>query len=204
MNTKTLVLKIFSSLVVPIIAGVTIFILTLYLPDSLHIIKISSFGYFFAALSTALFLFEEVKHIRYYARLSLFASVVFWIILFFNVFYLYHIPTALTVSLIIFYTAVSITLSIFIGRQRPMVYFWVTVSVFVGGFFGYLTFVTMVYSHRLYSILLFASATFLLAMVFYYMIDIKKYHFRHSKVIRYFLMIIFQSLLSASTILMIS
>jgi len=204
MKKLPLVLKILASIVIPLIAGVTIYFLSWYLPDSKHIITISAFGYFFTALSTTLFLFDDYKYIRYSARVALFASIILWITLFFNVFYLYHISTALTVCLILLYVAVDVVLCIFIGKQKPFMYAWVFGAILLGGFFNYLTVVTLIYSHRLYSILLCAGSTIILGMIFYYMIDLKKYHFRHSKVVRYILMIISQGLLAASTVLMIS
>lgn len=205
MKTLHLILKILASLVVPIIAGVSIYFLTWFLPDSRHIIMISAFGYFFTALSTSLFLFdsEKARIVRYSARTALFVSISLWITLFFNVFYLYHIATALTVGLIIFYFALDVAICLFIGKQKPFLYAWVFVAIVLGGFFNYLTVVTLIYSHSLYSTLLCGGSTLILIMIFYYMIDQKKYHFRHSKVVRFILMVTSQALLAASTVLMI-
>lgn len=203
MKKLPLIVRILSSLVLPIVTGVAIYFLSLFLPDSRHIITISSFGNFFAILSTVLFLFDENKLLRYLARSALFISIVFWITLFFNVFYIYHVSILLSVILAILYLGIAVTLCIFIGKQKIFVYGWVIVAILLGGFFDYLSIMALLYSHRIYSILLCAGATGILASIFYYMIDTKKYHFRHAKVVRCVLIIISQALITASTVLMI-
>lgn len=204
MTKKNLVKDILISMVIPVIAGVSIYLLTLFLPDSLHVIKAVSAAYILTEASVVMFLFESKKIYRYLARIFFIGAIIAWIVLTFPVFYFYHVAKGLTVTMMILYFIIALIISIFTGKQKLSVYLWTFVSIFISGLLHYQALISLCYSGRLYAGLLFGGASVIMGFIFYYMIDIKKYHFRYSKVVRYILIFTSQILLSAASILMIS
>lgn len=205
MKKSELIRNLLFSFLIPIIASVTIYFLTYFLPDSFHIITSILLNYFFAEISCVFFLFlEGKKYFRYFARFFLLISICTNIYLNFYVFYIFHISRILSIFLISFYFSIALVICIFTKKQKISVYLWIFVAILISGFFNYISTINLIYSHRLYSIFLFLASAIIIALIFYYMIDLKKYHFKHSKVVRFILLITSQVLLSLSAFFMIN
>lgn len=204
MKTSELIQKILFCFFIPIIAGLTVYFLIPFLPDSYHILTQSVIGYFFSEIACIFFLFfEEKKLFRYFARIFFFCSILSSINLNFSVFYIYHISKILTIFLILFYFALAVVICVFSKNQKIFVYLWIFVSIIISGFFNYIAIVSLIYSKQLYALFLVLASIIFLTLIFYYMIDLKKYHFKHSKVVHFILLIVSQLLLSAAAIFMI-
>lgn len=204
MKTSELIQKILFCFFIPIITGITVYFLIPFLPDSYRILTQSVFGYFFSEIACIFFLFfEEKKIFRYFARILFFCSILMSINLNFSVFYIYHISKILTIFLLLFYFAIAIVICVFSKKQKIFVYLWIFVSIIIAGFFNYIAIVSLIYSKQLYAVFLVLASFIFLSLVFYYMIDLKQYHFKHSKVVRFILLIISQLLLSAAAVFMI-
>lgn len=202
MKTSRLILKILSTLLLPLIAGISTYLLTRFLPDSRRVLALSDVSFFFTSLAIVFFIFDENTKFRYCTRVFTILAIIAFINLHFPVFFLYHIPLPLTVFSIIFYLALAVSSCFFIGKQKMTSYIWILITLMAGGFFHYLTLISLCYSHRLYSVFLFAGAGIQLSTLVYYILDEKKYHFRHSKVVSYIFFLLAQLLLASACVLM--
>lgn len=174
-----------------------------YLPDSFHIMLVSTIS--FLTLSGSIIFFEFDKKRIFYitAMILFFASCGSWFYIFVTIYFLYHIPQALTTISIITYIALFIASMIFIGKQKLYVYLFSLISVGIISTLHYCSFVTLCFEQNLYSVLLFAGASINLIFTFYIILDRYKYNFKHSELSKNILIILAQVFISTSSILMI-
>ncbi len=196
--------KITQSLQIPLIAAATICSITAYLPDSIHIILISSFAYAFCTACTVLMHFKEKIICRVLGRLFYLLSIFCWFILFKSTFYIYKVSAPVFLISSAIYLAIFITLCISLGKQTFEHYFWTFLSIFTCSLLHFSSVITLINGHELYSYLLALGTSGMYAQVIYYLIEYKKPHGLNGVLIENIILICPQMLISASCYLMIS
>jgi hypothetical protein len=101
--------KICECIMLPLFGAMDILILKEYLPDSLHLMKVTIITLALVTISTVFLSFEKVKILRILGRILVVLSVVCWITLYRSVFFIYKVPLWLTLLMGFIYLAGTIT-----------------------------------------------------------------------------------------------
>ncbi len=80
--------KICECLIIPFFGALNILLLRDFLPDSLHLIKVTIFALSIATLSTVFLAFEKIKLLRIFGRIFILANVFCWCTLYRTVFFI--------------------------------------------------------------------------------------------------------------------
>lgn len=196
--------KITTALVMPLLAALSISALCLSLPDSSHIILLSSLAYLFCSTSVILFYFDKKTKYRIAARILYLATILSWFTLFGTTFYIYRTPLLLIIIAAAIYLALFVLTCIFLGKQQLSRYFWTFISLCLCTILHFSAVVTLVSGRTLYSIFLFLGTTTIFGLVIYYLIAYKKEMGKNNRLIQISLMILSQLLISLSCFLMIN
>ena len=146
------------SLFIPFTTGLIVSILTLYLPDSHHLIAESALSFGVAEIFMLLTLLDKNKFIKateefFYALLQ-----TMWISIILSVYRIYRISHLLFIIAGSVYLAGFIVLCIFIKRQTFIKYASVFVQYAFSVIFGFTTLVCLIYEQRLFGIIMFISS----------------------------------------------
>ena len=97
---KTLMQKITECLMIPLFGAFTVLLLTNFLPDSLHLIKVTITALSLATISSIFLSLEKIKTLRIFGRILILANVFCWITLYRTVFFIHNVPLWLTLLMI--------------------------------------------------------------------------------------------------------
>lgn len=145
-------------LFVPFLAGIILSILALYLPDSYHIMFISSFAFGAAAVFMLLILGDKNKFIKsteefFYALLQL-----LWLLLIISVYRIFKVPQWLFIISGAVYFAGFIVICIFIKKQSFAKYVSAIILYVVSAALGITSLVSLIYEKRLFAVMMFISS----------------------------------------------
>ena len=146
------------SLFVPVNAGLIISALVLFLPDSWHIILISSFAFIFALAFMLFTLNDKNKFLKGLEELCYILIQAVWLFLVVSVYRIYRVPQMLFIITGIVYFAGFIVMCFFIKKQSLIKYGWAFLLYAVNSFLGITTFICMIYEKRLFGIIMFISS----------------------------------------------
>ena len=143
---------------VPVNAGLIISALVLFLPDSWHIILISSFAFIFALAFMLFTLNDKNKFLKGLEELCYILIQAVWLFLVVSVYRIYRVPQMLFIITGIVYFAGFIVMCFFIKKQSIIKYGWAFLLYAVNSFLGITIFICMIYEKRLFGIIMFISS----------------------------------------------
>ena len=200
---KKILFKVCSCIIIPIFGALNTLLLRKYLPDSLHLLKISITALSLITISTLFIAFEDKKFLRVSGRFFVIAGIVCWITLYRSIFFIHKVPLWLIILVTAFYIASNISTLIAAGKQEPLACVLFIASFAISSYLHFCTLIFLCYERTLSSIMLFAGASlFLLLNAFHYINQDKKKN-EHAGVIRFSLLLASQFLIACSNILMI-
>ncbi len=198
-----LLANISSVFIIPLIGALNLLFLKNQLPDSFHIIVISSITFFFVIIAQVFFIFENKRILTLCARICYAISMAVWINLYYSAFYIYRISgVTITIFAIIFLVISAIT-CILAGKQKFHTYTYPVIGILLSGFLALLSFVFIINKKTTSTILLFAGAIINTALVVFYFLDINKFKFKLGKPVKLVLLVAAQTLISFSNVLML-
>lgn len=195
--------KICECLMLPVFGALNILLLRDYLPDSLHLIKITITALSLATISTIFLSLEKIKLLRIFGRILILANVFCWITLYRSIFFIHKVPLWLTILMSVLYLAGMVCTIILSGKQKALFYILFAFSFILSSYLHFCSLIFLCYERRVSSILLFAGASIFLALNAFHFINQAKLKFKHAGVIRYSLMLASQILIACSNLLMI-
>lgn len=200
---KFVIQKISECLIIPILGIFTVLVLRNYLPDSLHLIKVTVIALSLATISTIFLSFEKIRVLRISGRILILANTFCWITLYRIVFFIHQVPLWLIILMTGIYLAGTITAIILSGKQEIKFYVLFALSFALSAYLHFCSLVFLCYETTKSSILLFAGTTAFAALTAFHFINQAKLKFKHAGIIRYSLLVTSQILIAVSNILMI-
>ncbi len=200
---KTLMQKITECLMIPLFGAFTVLLLTNFLPDSLHLIKVTITALSLATISSIFLSLEKIKTLRIFGRILILANVFCWITLYRTVFFIHNVPLWLTLLMTFIYLAGTIATIILSGKQEIKFYLLFALSFALSAYLHFCSLIFLCYETSLNSILLFAGASIFAALTAFHFINQARLKIKHAGVIRYSLMLVSQILIACSNILLI-
>ncbi len=195
--------QICECLIIPLFGALNVLLLCDYLPDSLHLIKVTITALALATISTIFLSLEKIKLLRIFGRILILANVFCWITLYRTVFFIHKVPLWLTVLMTGIYLAGTIASIILSGKQEIRFYILFAFSFALSAYLHFCSLIFLCYETTASSILLFAGTSIFAALTAFHFINQAKLKFKHAGVIRYSLLVASQVLIACSNILMI-
>lgn len=195
--------KICECLVMPFSGTLISLLISNYLPDSLHLLKITITALSLISISTVFISFENITALRISGRFLSIFGIFTWALLYREVFYIYNVPAWLTIIAICIYAAATVTSCILSGKQEPLFFAAFAVSFAFAAYLHFCSLIFLIYSHTASSIMLFGGTTLLAALIVFHFINHDKKKIKHAGIIRYILMAAAHILIACSNVLMI-
>ena len=196
--------KICECLIIPLFGALNVLLLRNYLPDSLHLIKITITALSLITISTIFISFESKKTLRILGRFFVLAGILCWISLYRTVFFLHKVPLWLIIIMAVIYLACVITAIILSGKQQSAYYVLFILSFAISAYLNFSSLIFLCFEFAGSSIMLFAGTTLFLALNSFHFINQAKLKIKHAGVIRYSLLVASQILIACSNIILIS
>ena len=200
---NSLLKQICECLIIPLFGAMNILFLREYLPDSLHIIKLTIISISLVTISTIFIAFEKIKALRISGRILVLASVICWISLYKTIFFIHKVPSWLIILMVILYTAGMISAIVVSGKQRIVFYILFALGFALSAYLHFCSLIFLCYEKNGSAVMLFSGTTIFIALSAFHFINQAKLKFKHAGVIRYCLVIASQILIACSNILMI-
>ena len=194
--------KICECIMLPLFGAMDILILKEYLPDSLHLMKVTIITLALVTISTVFLSFEKVKILRILGRILVVLSVVCWITLYRSVFFIYKVPLWLTLLMGFIYLAGTITAIILSGKQEIRFYALFALSFALSAYLHFCSLIFLCFEKSENGIMLFAGTSVFMCLTAFHFINQAKLNFKHAGKIRYGLLVSSQILIACSNILM--
>ena len=200
---KVIIQKISECFIIPLFGTLIVLLLQNYLPDSLHLIKVTIAALSLATISTIFLSFDKIKVLRILGRILILANVFCWITLYRLIFFIHSVPLWLIILMTGIYLAGTISAIILSGKQELRFYILFTLSFALSSYLHFCSLIFLCYEKNSNSILLFAGTSIFAALTAFHFINQAKLKFKHAGIIRYSLLIASQVLIACSNILMI-
>ena len=195
--------KLCVCLTLPISGSLIILLLSAYLPDSYHIMFISTIALSLVSLSTAFLAFEKFRTLRISGRIASLGNVFCWIILYRSIFKIYSVPVWLYILAACIYAAIIISACVFSGKQEPRFYGAFALSFLLAAYLNFCSLIFLCREKNSSSIMLFAGTTLYAVLVTFHFLNTTKLKIKHAGGLRFNMMFISQVLIACSNILMI-
>lgn len=195
--------KICACCIIPLFEILNILLLSHYLPDSLHIMKITITALTLVTISTIFITFENIKSLRVFGRIIVLTSILCWLSLYRTIFYIHKVSLWLILLMCIIYLAGMIISIILAGKQEAVFYGLFALSFSIAAYLNFCALIFLCYETAGSSIMLFAGSTIFMGLTGFHFINHAKLKYKHAGVIRYCLLVASQILIACSNILMI-
>ena len=200
---NALMKKITECLTLPLSAILIVLFLIENLPDSFHIIMITTAAFFLISLSGILLSFPQIKSCRIIGRLTSLANLICWSILYKQIFKIHEVSGWIYILCIAIYLAIIITSCILSGKQAFLFYLFFAISFTSVAFLHFCSIIFLFYEHTIASVVLLIGTTISTCLVAFHFINQTKLNIKHAGVIRYIFLVSSQILIACSNILMI-
>ena len=200
---KVVMQKITECLIMPVFGTFLILLLKNYLPDSLHLIKVTIAALSLATVSTIFLSFDKYKFLRIFGRILILANVFCWITLYRSIFYIHSVPLWLIILMSCIYVAGTIAAIILSGKQELRFYILFALSFALSAYLHFCSLIFLCYEKTGNAIMLFAGTTIFAALTAFHFINQAKLKIKHAGIIRYSLLVASQVLIACSNLLMI-
>lgn len=199
----SLLQKISENLIIPLFGSLIVLLLRNYLPDSLHLIKITISALSFITISTIFISFEKNKILRISGRILVLSGIICWSFLYKSIFFIHKVPLWLSILMITIYLAGMISAIILSGKQEVQFYILFALSFALAAYLHFCSLIFLCYETAGNSIMLFLGTSIFIALTAFHFINQAKLKIKHAGVIRYCLLVASQILIACSNILMI-
>ena len=200
---KVILQKISECLIIPVFGAFLILLLRAYLPDSLHLIKVTIAALSLATISTIFLSFDKIKILRIFGRILILANVFCWITLYKSIFFIHSVALWLIILMTCIYLAGTIAAIILSGKQEFRFYILFALSFALSSYLHFCSLIFLCYEKNSNSIMLFAGTTIFAALTAFHFINQAKLKIKHAGIIRYSLLVASQVLIACSNLLMI-
>lgn len=200
---KVVMQKITECLIMPVFGAFLVLLLKNYLPDSLHLIKVTIAALSLATVSTIFLSFDKYKFLRILGRILILANVFCWITLYRSIFYIHSVPLWLIILMSCIYVAGTIAAIILSGKQEVRFYILFASSFALSAYLHFCSLIFLCYEKTGNAIMLFAGTTIFAALTAFHFINQAKLKIKHAGIIRYSLLLASQVLIACSNLLMI-
>ena len=200
---KVVMQKITECLIMPVFGAFLVLLLKNYLPDSLHLLKVTIAALSLATVSTIFLSFDKYKFLRIFGRILILANVFCWITLYRSVFYIHSVPLWLIILMSCIYVAGTIAAIILSGKQELRFYILFALSFALSAYLHFCSLIFICYEKTGNAIMLFAGTTIFAALTAFHFINQAKLKIKHAGIIRYSLLLASQVLIACSNLLMI-
>ena len=200
---KVVMQKITECLIMPVFGAFLVLLLKNYLPDSLHLIKVTIAALSLATVSTIFLSFDKYKFLRIFGRILILANVFCWITLYRSIFYIHSVPLWLIILMSCIYVAGTIAAIILSGKQELRFYILFALSFALSAYLHFCSLIFICYEKTGNAIMLFAGTTTFAALTAFHFINQAKLKIKHAGIIRYSLLVASQVLIACSNLLMI-
>ena len=200
---KVVMQKITECLIMPVFGAFLVLLLKNYLPDSLHLIKVTIAALSLATVSTIFLSFDKYKFLRIFGRILILANVFCWITLYRSIFYIHSVPLWLIILMSCIYVAGTIAAIILSGKQELRFYILFALSFALSAYLHFCSLIFLCYEKTGNAIMLFAGTTIFAALTAFHFINQAKLKIKHAGIIRYSLLVVSQVLIACSNLLMI-
>ncbi len=200
---KVVMQKITECLIMPVFGAFLVLLLKNYLPDSLHLIKVTIAALSLATVSTIFLSFDKYKFLRIFGRILILANVFCWITLYRSIFYIHSVPLWLIILMSCIYVAGTIAAIILSGKQEVRFYILFALSFALSAYLHFCSLIFLCYEKTGNAIMLFAGTTIFAALTAFHFINQAKLKIKHAGIIRYSLLLASQVLIACSNLLMI-
>lgn len=200
---KVVMQKITECLIMPVFGAFLVLLLKNYLPDSLHLIKVTIAALSLATVSTIFLSFDKYKFLRIFGRILILANVFCWITLYRSIFYIHSVPLWLIILMSCIYVAGTIAAIILSGKQELRFYILFALSFALSAYLHFCSLIFLCYEKTGNAIMLFAGTTIFAALTSFHFINQAKLKIKHAGIIRYSLLLASQVLIACSNLLMI-
>lgn len=146
--------KVVRGLLVPFLAAIIHSILAVYLPDSYHIMFISSFAFFAAIIFMLCTLGDKNRFVKLTEEFFYVIAQCTWLLLIVSVYRIFKVPQWLFIISGVVYFAGFIVICIFIKKQSFAKYASALILYAVSTAFGITTLVSLIYEKRLFAVLM--------------------------------------------------
>lgn len=146
--------KVARVLFVPFVAGIIHSILAVYLPDSYHILFISSFAFMAATAFMLLTLGDKNKFVKTLEEFFYVLTQILWLLLIVSVYRIFKVQEWLFIVSGTVYFAGFVVICIFIKKQAFTKYASALILYVVSTAFGMTTLISLVYEKRLFAVLM--------------------------------------------------
>ena len=200
---KVVMQKITECFIMPVFGAFLVLLLKNYLPDSLHLIKVTIAALSLATVSTIFLSFDKYKFLRIFGRILILANVFCWITLYRSIFYIHSVPLWLIILMSCIYVAGTIAAIILSGKQELRFYLLFALSFALSAYLHFCSLIFLCYEKTGNAIMLFAGTTIFAALTAFHFINQAKLKIKHAGIIRYSLLLASQVLIACSNLLMI-
>ena len=200
---KVVMQKITECLIIPVFGAFLVLLLKNYLPDSLHLIKVTIAALSLATVSTIFLSFDKYRFLRIFGRILILANVFCWITLYRSIFYIHSVPLWLIILMSCIYVAGTIAAIILSGKQELRFYILFALSFALSAYLHFCSLIFLCYEKTGNAIMLFAGTTIFAALTAFHFINQAKLKIKHAGIIRYSLLLASQVLIACSNLLMI-
>ena len=145
-------------LCIPFIAGIILSILYEFLPDSHHIILISSLAFSAASLFMVSTLNDKNRFVKFIEHFLFLLIEAFWFLLIASVYRIYKVPAIFFILAGIVFIAGFVVVCIFIKKQPVAKYLAAIIQYGASAIFCSTTLVSLIYEKRVFAILFFVGS----------------------------------------------
>lgn len=195
--------KVSSCFIIPLFAILNILVLRKYLPDSLHLIKVTIMALSLVTISTVFIAFEKLRTLRIAGRVLVVSSLLCWISLYHTIFYIHKVSIWLIILMCVLYLAGIVVSIILAGKQEIKFSLLFALSFALSAYLHFCSLIFLCFETSGSSVMLFAGTSVFTALTAFHFINQARLKFKHAGVIRYCLLIASQILIACSNILMI-
>ena len=195
--------KVSSCFIIPLFAILNILVLRKYLPDSLHLIKVTIMALSLVTISTVFIAFEKLRTLRIAGRVLVVSSLLCWISLYHTIFYIHKVSIWLIILMCVLYLAGIVVSIILAGKQEIKFSLLFALSFALSAYLHFCSLIFLCFETSGSSVMLIAGTSVFTALTAFHFINQARLKFKHAGVIRYCLLIASQILIACSNILMI-
>lgn len=193
--------KISSIMMITFFGILNIAFLANKLPDTYNTLITTIITYSILITTIALDAFLKTKYIDNIKYSFFLITTLTWISLYNSVFYIFRISNVLIIFMILVYISLFIFTCIKIGKQKSHFYFYSLIELLPCYFLNFTSVISLLYGKTLNSLVLFLGTSTNVALVLFYIFNIKK-SYKHERMIKYLSLLAAQLLISYSNVIL--
>lgn len=178
----------------------TLFLLN-KLPDTFNTVIFSITTYVLLTTVCILSIIKDNNVLKNLASILFFINIITWFSFYKSIFYIFRIPTLLFIFLVLFYIAIFTFTSIKIGKQKLHFYFYSFIELIPCFCLNFCSIISLIFGRTLNSLILFWGTSTNIALVIFYIFNIKK-SYKHERLIKYLSLLVAQLLISYSNVIL--